>query len=226
MKIAVLSDLHGILPGEDFFEEDVEILMLCGDIFPLGVDQDLRRSELWLFGSFEPWCKSLPVEKIIWIAGNHDFYCEAREENLKSYFSEHGKITYLCNSGLTWISENSGKTYDIWGTPYCHKFGSWAFMRSPETLEKVYSDIPKNLDILLCHDAPLGVSDKVETRYDNLGCPELRKAVLDKQPRYLFHGHLHTSNHGEERLRDTRVYNTSLVDESYSAIYKPLYIYI
>lgn len=224
MKIAVLSDLHGILPPEDWFEEGCELLLLAGDILPLGTDQNLELSKEWIYRTFKLWCLGLPFQHIVWIGGNHDFYCERCGDELLREFGS-GKIRYLHNTEFTYVSD-WGKEYKIFGTPYCHIYGTWAFMREPEILENKFSEIPEDLDILLCHDAPFGVSDTVQFRSEHLGNPELRRAILNKQPRYVFHGHLHTSNHSEERLRDSRIYNTSLVDESYSPVYKPLYLFL
>ena len=38
------------------------------------------------------------------------------------------------------------------------------------------------------------------------------------------HGHLHSANHGEELLGDTKVYNTSILNEQYNLVYEPLMI--
>ena len=161
MKIAALSDLHGILPEASFFEDDAEILILCGDILPLGIDQKISESRDWFKNDFIGWRKTLPFKKVIFIAGNHDFYCESCSEELKDMFSEHSDTTYLYNSGLEYISEDNGKVYKIFGTPYCKIFGNWSFMREEWVLKGLFSKIPERLDILITHDAPYGVSDQV-----------------------------------------------------------------
>ena len=53
-----------------------------------------------------------------------------------------------------------------------------------------------------------------------------KDAILEKKPRYCFHGHLHSSNHEEEVLGETKVYNTSILDERYLIVYEPLIIRI
>ena len=42
--------------------------------------------------------------------------------------------------------------------------------------------------------------------------------------RSLLHGHLHSANHDVEKLGDTKVYNVSMLDETYSLKYQPLYM--
>ena len=234
MKIACISDLHGNLiqyPSKywDGLEE-CEALFICGDILPLKIQYNMPKSREWLLTEFKPWALDLPVEKVYIIAGNHDAWFERNEPGARSMFSEHDKVTYLKNNKLEHISLQDGKVYTIFGTPYCHIFGDWPFMREEETLRKNFSHIPENVDILFCHDAPFGTSDVCLEGWaadgKHKGCPALRDAILEKKPKYCFHGHLHSSNHDEELLLDTKVYNTSILDESYRIKYQPLMIRI
>ena len=141
-------------------------------------------------------------------------------------FPHYTKATMLINESYDYLGSD-GKTYHIFGTPYCHMFGSWAFMKYESDLVKVYSYIPDNLDILISHDAPYGCSDvcvqNLRNPTEHLGNIPLRDAVLKKKPKVLYHGHLHSSNHECEMLGETKVYNTSLVDEYYNLAYNPLY---
>ncbi len=229
MKIACLSDLHGILPPSNFFEDDCEVLVLCGDILPLVTDQNILKSREWFTNEFKTWCDSLPFEKIFFIAGNHDKFCELNRNELENLFSPYSNITYLHNSGINYLSTQTGKIYRLFGSPYCGEFGNWSFMHSEEKLRELYEDIPEELDLLITHDAPYGVSDQVGYGgyyMRHAGNNPLRESILEKNPRYVIHGHLHTSNHKEEILGNSKIYNTSLVDESYSSIFKPLYLYL
>ena len=232
MKIAVISDLHGYLPMYPslYWEgiEECELLLVCGDILPLRVQTNMRESLNWLVVDFRPWAISLPVKQIYFIAGNHDFYCEKNDKTMHEIFSCSDKVTYLKNEYVDYISTQDFKVYRIFGTPYCHQFGNWAFMRDDETLTKKFNQIPANVNILISHDAPYGVSDICFQGFSSdkghIGCLELRDAIIEHKPKYNFHGHLHSSNHGEEILGETKVFNTSILDESYNLIYKPLMI--
>ena len=106
----------------------------------------------------------------------------------------------------------------------------WPFMRNEETLKEKYSEIPENIDILFCHDAPYGVSDVCYQFYPwdkgHKGCPILRDAILEKKPKYCLHGHLHSTNHEEELLGNTKVYNTSILNEDYKITYDPVILEI
>lgn len=69
MKIAVTSDLHGILPEI----EPCELVLICGDIIPLRIQRNIPQSESWLKGEFAEWINSLQCERVIMIGGNHEF---------------------------------------------------------------------------------------------------------------------------------------------------------
>ena len=94
------------------------------------------------------------------------------------------------------------------------------------TNETLNNKMPENCDILISHDAPYGTNDVCFEGWnrDHLGCEPLRKIVLEKEPTYMFHGHLHTSNHELEMLDKTKVYNTSILNERYKITFKPLYL--
>lgn len=229
MKICVTSDHHGMLPlyPSYFWEQlnDTEILCICGDIIPLRIQTNMLESLKWLLEEFKPWAEALPVEKVIFIGGNHDFVCERKKKDVQEMFPLSSKVTYLHNSGLEYVSIQDSKTYSIFGTPYCHQFGNWAFMLSEEKLKEKFNEIPENLDILITHDAPYGTSDICFEGFaaskGHIGCPELRDAIIEKKPSWCFHGHLHTSNHEIETLEFTKVINCSILDESYDIVFYP-----
>ena len=54
----------------------------------------------------------------------------------------------------------------------------------------------------------------------------LREAIKTNKPTYCIHGHLHTSNHNEEILYNTKIYNVSYINEDYRIAFKPLYFEI
>ena len=234
MKIAAISDLHGNLPiyPSPYWEglEECELLFICGDILPLRCQIDIVESKRWLIEEFKPWAASLPVEQVYFIAGNHDFWFERNDLTAHQIFSLHDKVTYLKNEFDDYLSTQDSRIYRIFGTPYCHQFGNWAFMRDEETLVKKFNQIPGNVDILLSHDAPLGTSDicfeGFAANKGHIGCPELRDAIIASKPKYNFHGHLHSTNHEEELLGETKVYNVSILSEDYSLKYKPLILRI
>lgn len=221
IKIVAVSDLHGHLPT---IISEGDVLCICGDIFPLDIQTYMIDCDNWLSNIFIPWTNNLPFNDILLIAGNHDFYFENVPFVDTFLTFDNTKITYLQDSYVLI------KGIKFYGTPWCHRFGRWAFMDDDSVLENKFKHIPNDVDFLLTHDAPYGTSDIcMQNVYwnngDHIGSKPLRDAVIEKKPKYNLHGHLHSSNHNEEILNETKIYNVSLLDESYNLIYKPIAIY-
>lgn len=181
----------------------------------------------WLFNEFLPWATLLPCDKVIFIAGNHDFSM-GNLDFMTSVFSKDRKVTYLFHENYVYTSKE-GKEYSIFGTPYCKLFGNWAFMEMDTILDNLYKDIPENLDILISHDAPYGVSDIILQEdcpwYDgktHIGNKPLSAAILKKAPKIVIHGHLHSTSREFEEWGYSKVINCSIKDEHYNPIYDPI----
>lgn len=226
MKICAISDLHGLLPEI----EPCELVCICGDISPLNIQANSKKMRRWLFNEFLSWATLLPCDKVIFIAGNHDFSMR-NLDFMESVFSKDRKVTYLFHENYIYTSRES-KEYSIFGTPYCQLFGNWAFMEMDTILDNLYKDIPENLDILLTHDQPYGYGDVllqencVWADGSHIGNKSLAKAVLEKQPKYMFTAHLHSTDHSCVEIGITKRYNVALKNENYEPVYKPLYIEI
>ena len=63
MKTIVMSDLHGYLPDVKTIKE-AEVLFVCGDIVPLEIQNDIKKSRIWFYNDFLNWTNSLPVDKV------------------------------------------------------------------------------------------------------------------------------------------------------------------
>lgn len=226
MKICATSDLHGNLP----IIPECELLLICGDILPLDIQMNSKKSKKWLVNDFTKWIKNSPVEQTVFIAGNHDFFFESKDINeVNALFDS--TIKYLCNSYYDYLS-NEGKIYRIFGTPYCKQFGNWAFMRDNNSLIKYYQVIPKNCDIIITHDAPriedLGCIKEEGSRWygTDAGNPILAKAILEAKPNYFFCGHIHSGNHTLQDIEGIKMANASLVNELYTPVNDVLYLSI
>ena len=234
IECVALSDMHGTLPK---IEKPFDLMLIAGDSVDLYSQRYPKLSEDWYLGESLDWVNKLPFKsdesKVILIAGNHDVGLERMCKETKEMFlialdsrSNH-RVIYLENEQYFFKCED--KVISIFGTPWCKIFGNWGFMAAPETLKEKYSKIPEELDILLTHDAPYGTSDQCygwiaqeRTPY-SIGNEQLRDAVIEKQPKLLLHGHLHTANHEREDLLNTQVYNVSILDEKYEETFKPFY---
>ena len=220
MKICAISDMHG---QYDFKIEPCDIVLICGDIVPLNIQQYSRQSEEWFKTFFIPWCNSLPCEKVVFIAGNHDAWFQRHEDRVREALEGQDKIVYLnCE-----YYEYKGKV--IYGTPWCKPFGNWAFMEAIEESEERYKDI-EHFDILISHDAPYGISDVLLQKDcwwadgTHIGNHALRELVDRVKPQLALHGHLHSCQHEKTMHGNTEVYCVSLLNENYKMVYEPLYI--
>ena len=174
---------------------------------------------------FIPWCQEQPVEQVYLIAGNHDRFMESRTYTIHKHLLGT-KINYLEDSLCEYVDGN-GKIWKIWGTPWCHIFGNWSFMRSPEFETEKFSLIPEDVDILLTHDAAYGRNDQCFYSYapnKHIGNIELANRLNEISPKIHLSGHLHTSQHDIVEYNSTRTACVSLLDENYNLNYKPLFI--
>lgn len=224
MKICAFSDMHGQI---NFKVEPCDIVLIGGDIIPLKIQNYTVESEEWFKTVFIPWCNDLPCEKVVFIAGNHDFFLMRHPDRMRLMLKDQDKIVYLDGE----IFEYKGKV--IFGTPWCKPFGRWAFMESYEEQDKRYArylEIIGKVDIVLSHDAPYGISDVLLQKDcwwadgTHIGNKSLRKFIDSAKPSYVFQGHLHSCNHLKTMHDNTAVYCVSLLDENYEMVYEPLYI--
>lgn len=222
IKVVTTSDWHGTLPQIP----KCDILLIAGDIVPLEEQDSLRRSLIWFEHVFLPHIKTLACKKCFFIGGNHDFFLTA---DMASYINAiikyHGlskKLVYLLDDTVEY------KGLRIYGCPWIVSPRGWAFYSSCP--KWIYSRIPANLDILLCHQAPLidgvGKSNIGTKNEKEWGSPELAYAITKSAPRYVFCGHIHSGNHAGVTIDNTTIYNVSLLNEAYMESYPPRMITI
>lgn len=224
MRICAISDLHGDLIDI----EPCDLVLICGDSVPLNIQSSSKRTLKWYSTKFKSWAESLPCEKVLFIAGNHELGFRGHQIIYEKLFNPENKVTYLCNT--EYIHKHKDKEYRIFGTPYCKKFGDWAFMYSSSVLWDLYDKIPENLDILISHDQPFEYGD-VLLQEDcpwadgtHIGNKVLLGAIQRKQPVLQFNGHLHSCSKDPIKIGNTTHYNVSVKDEKYQLVYNPLYI--
>lgn len=242
MKILALSDLHGYLPE---IKEEVDVVVVAGDIVDLYCQNSINKSIVWFSGCFVPWALNLKCNKVIIIAGNHDFFFQRICENYFKYrrdvyddpikqkrYEEDSaadiisnelmlprKIVYLQDKGYRY----GGKLF--YGTPWCPELKMWAFYKSSADLNDVFGKIPNDVDVLITHTpgkfvnntgVSLGKYDKPE-----YGSIELTDAInkLEVKPKWWFVGHVHSGNHELTTYNDVNVVNVSIKDESYKPVY-------
>lgn len=219
LKIAAVSDLHGILPE---ITERCDVFIIAGDISPLHIQFNMPRMSDWIFGAFAEWVENIPAEKVILIAGNHDAWLErASDSQIYLLESELG-LKYLKNETYNYLDDEL-VNWKIFGTPYCHMFGKWPFMKSDSVLAEHFSNIPKDADVIISHDPPYNISDcdviLESENHKHIGNIELSNAIKNIDYKLLICGHIHSGSH----ILSNKCVNVSLLSESYEPTYKVFY---
>lgn len=216
LKICAISDFHGILPRNI---PKCDLLLIAGDISPFEIQGNKNEMNKWILETFSYWVGTLPCEHVVIVPGNHDYVWTGITKTKidKLLIKINNIVTLLRNEYVELLIK--GERVKIFGSPYCSRFGNWPFMRDDSVLNDKFSKIPEDLDILLTHDAPWGVSDKIleKSDYDfgkNCGSLPLRVAIERSNPKYCIHGHIHSASHAFETLNNTKVINVSLMGET------------
>ena len=143
--------LHGTLPELPA----ADLALITGDIFPV-CNHDLRFQEDWLHSEFVPWAFRQPVEEMIVVAGNHDFF--AQTDRGHDILSDSGMpFTYLRDESVEMLG------LKIHGTPWTPTFFNWAFMADDDELRLKWDLIPDDTDILVSHGPRINTGDKVSS---------------------------------------------------------------
>lgn len=187
LRILHISDTHGFhrsFPRERF--EGIDVVVHSGDCSNY-LSPIMNAHEVMDFIS---WYKEVPVKHKIYVAGNHDTSIEKRLVN-PGVFAEAG-ITYL---------ENAATTIDgikFWGSPHTPTFGSWAFMKAREKINRVWETIPDDTDVVIVHGPPKGYRDLSFDPSGNLemcGCSALAKQINKRlKLKAVCYGHIHNMN--------------------------------
>ena len=223
MKFLATSDIHGYLPN---ITEEFDLLMICGDICP-ATDHSVYYQEKWVKTIFTQWINSLPYKtawsKVILVPGNHDFWLErmsvAQKLEIEMLCSYRMKILRHDEYVFEYPVSDGLDSLIIFGTPYCSIFGHWAFMVNDETLEKKFSQIKNDVDILLSHDSPniYGLGDVTEGPFkrEGSGNPILARHIERIKPLILHTGHFHSGNKIFEERNGTWMANVCYINEDY-----------
>ena len=159
MEICAISDLHGNLITDI---PECEVLCICGDIIPLQIQRNLEESRKWFLEGFCNWIKILPCTKVLFTAGNHDFFLEDIYKDTIKFvnFCEDIKAS-TNNKAILLIDElYTYKGVRFYGFPYVRPIGPnhyWAFEDNYKNTFDIgeYNSLENlNCDVLITHDYP------------------------------------------------------------------------
>lgn len=230
IKVVAMSDLHGYLPPKKEIPK-CDIVCIAGDILPLEIQSDDVRCISWLLLDFKPWADSLDCEKVLFIAGNHDWLFQhigpdlghSGSDVMKILFGRHKKETklvYLQDSSY----EYRGRRF--YGSPWIADLHQWAFYKTDEDLEKQWRTLPKRCDVLITHMPPRDdefgtVIQSGWNRGCNFGSQILSDIVAGRDIKYHVFGHVHSGRHNSKKINNTTMANVSIKDENYEPYYYP-----
>lgn len=201
-RLVFLSDTH-TLQGRwtnRVIAAKADILVHCGDFSSFhGTLPDV--------GDFADWCAMLLkkgyVKHIIAIAGNHDEILDPKCRKTRISYPDGPRMAQdrLKRAGVIYLQDEGVKIAGLrfYGTPWVSYCGNFAFQTtSPGEDEEVFNRIREPIDVLITHDAPLGIRDglyRPEGEREHLGSPALLRAIERVKPRVHAFGHIH-SGHG------------------------------
>jgi len=199
MRIVSVSDTHTY--GRRVPVPDGDLLVHAGDLTFRGTESEVERELDWL--------GSLPHERKIFVAGNHDWFFDPqmpqdfhgyplrRSRPVEALLADYPNIVYLQDSGCEF------EGWKIWGSPWQPNFQSWAF-NFPKAGEAIpletWARIPSDTQILVTHGPPFGILDAVapgrnvgdRALYDRIrNLPDLRLHIF---------GHIHEGYGRDERV--------------------------
>jgi Icc-related predicted phosphoesterase len=211
MKITCTGCLHGHYPKTD----GGDLLIVTGDLTARDSKQE--------YVHFVDWYLKQEYKKKVFIPGNHDTKIQNGE-----YYFNHDWLGYLFDSG----TEFEG--LKIWGSPWSLWFDDihlscTAFTETEKHLEKKYALIPDDIDILITHQPPHGIFDRVfdynTGKAKWTGSLSLREHVIARiKPKLHVFSHIH--EHGGKVLDTnvTKFVNCSHMNERYKPVNRPINI--
>lgn len=193
MKVWHISDTH-MHHNHLVVPDEIDIVIHSGDATNF---RDPYRNDVEM-KSFLEWYAGLDIKNKIFVAGNHDTSIE-KGLTKKEYIEDLG-IKYIYMDTI----EVAG--YKVWGSPYCPRYGDWAFMKDrSKMMKKVWDFMDLSADIIVTHTPPYGFLDLTD-RYisdsngitrtrilEHAGCKSLFKKIKESSAKLHCFGHIHNT---------------------------------
>lgn len=188
LKVVCISDTHNANGRLSVPKGD--LLVHAGDLTQNGTEKELRAGFQWLNGLPHPWK--------VFVPGNHDYLFATEPERARQMALEE------CPD--LWVLIDEGVQFDgglrVWGMPWVLP---WRHIRNfyadEDTIRDKMAHIP-DVDVLVTHQPPRGVLDKVDAYDKKAGRPagseRVWQWVYEAEPRLHVFGHLHLG-YGRER---------------------------
>lgn len=204
--IYATSDIHhsGI---ESIDDKECGTIVLAGDFMEKAKKQeDMPDAEKWWQERFLPWCEEHKDQNIIIIGGNCD----------KWLYFNRDKVEWPQNVHYLDDTETEINGMKVYGTSWCPHNMNGAWEVDDDILEEEFSKIPEGLDILVTHVPPKGEGlnlDHDDAFDSHFGSEALTKAIIEKKPKIVLCGHVHSGSHKPVKIGDSIVMNVSRIDD-------------
>jgi Icc-related predicted phosphoesterase len=201
MRIVFISDTHN---QHNYLKiPDCDVLIHAGDFTRAGKEKECVKFLNW-YGSL-----SQAQHKLV-IAGNHDWHFARFPQAARELVPD--SVTYLQDEEVV---IDGVKFY---GSPWQPAFFDWAFnLPRGKPLQKVWSRIPDDVNVLVTHTPPYGFGDWV--RRDgglHVGCQDLSERIENLSDLRLHaYGHIH-EGYGVVSFGDQHFINAASLDEHYN----------
>lgn len=206
MKIVIISDVHAKWQKLEIPECDV--LISCGDYS--------FRGEKHIVKNFHEWLNKQEAGHIISVQGNHETWVQQNWQEAKELAQKVCPAVHFIQHEP--IEIEGVKFFGSAWTPWFYNW-AWNAQRGPE-LQRLWSQIPDDTQILITHGPPAGMLDIVYhvdgmTPRERVGCHDLMDRIKQlKQLKMHCFGHIHCSA-GETEFMGVKYINASICDEMY-----------
>jgi Icc-related predicted phosphoesterase len=189
--LVLLSDTHQL-------HREVEVP--DGDIFIHAGDFTMFSESMDAVVDFNAWLGELPHRYKIVVPGNHEFFLEA----------DPSERSLLSNATVLINERTQIEGLRIWGSPVTPLYGGAFGLSSAKDRNRLYAQIPEDIDVLITHGPPYGILDLGAGSHLHQGCPELLDAVMRVRPKLHVFGHVHGA-YGFFQTEHTAFVNASLL---------------
>lgn len=200
MRIYITSDTHNSLELPGFKDDGTfDAIFHCGDFTNFGyMTKDSK--DYIVFNKYAG-----IKTPIYFVPGNHDI--GVRNKNM---FTPHNKGKNVLNK-LVQFTDN----YMMYGfslSPCYNKpdlYATWDNMVLDEEVEKNYYLNAPYADIIISHCPPKNCLMDITSEGISIGSIGLYEYILEKQPKYVFCGHVHQKEIKYYNLCGTNIYNVA-----------------